>query len=173
MIQGNKSAIDRVMDLSALGIAFKSRPTVFGGLAMEYYGLRKHGEDIDLFVSNEDYQNLARKYPDCKKDRWGDLGLLIGKYEVWRSVARLDYAFYSDGAIEYEHYKVLSFEKLFFMKAIAYENEPEIPKHADDFRLAINHCYELFRNKEYVAYGMKHTQSYLAAPQGIVYNDRY
>lgn len=42
-----------------------------GGLAMEYYGLRKCGNDIDFIISNQDYQILSLKYPDYKVDYWG------------------------------------------------------------------------------------------------------
>jgi hypothetical protein len=34
-----------------------------------------------LSIPSEDYQVLAQKYPNHKKDMWGDLGLLIGRYE--------------------------------------------------------------------------------------------
>lgn len=41
-------------------LCFSNKPILVGGMAMEYYGLRKSGNDIDLVVSDEDYQTLAR-----------------------------------------------------------------------------------------------------------------
>ena len=35
---------------------------------MEYYGLRKCGSDIDLIISDKDYQILAQKHPGCRID---------------------------------------------------------------------------------------------------------
>ena len=172
MITGNKIIIDNVIDFSEINITFSSKPLVFGGLAMEYYGLRK-GRDIDLFISNEDYQVLVKKYPKNKKDIWGDLGLVIGKYDFLRSVFRLDYDFYSDGSFEYETYKVMSFEKLFFMKAIAYNNNPGIQKYSDDFKLMIDYYIETFRNKDYYENALKHVEKYLSVQDGIILNDDY
>lgn len=173
MISGYKNVIDNAVDLSELDIVFTSKPIIFGGLAMEYYNLRKHGHDIDFFISNEDYQVLARKYPMNKKDKWGDLGLLIGKYELWRSVFKLDYHFYSESAIEYEKYKIISFEKLFFMKTIAFENQPEIIKHTEDFKITIKYYIEKYQNKDYLENALKYTDKYLIAPDGIILNDNY
>ncbi len=173
MITGNKNIIDNVVDLFQIGIVFSSKPVIFGGLAMEYYGLRKHEHDIDLFITHEDYEILANKYPNNKKDRWGDFGLTVGKYELWRSVCKLDYSFYAEGAIEYETYKVLSFEKLFFTKVIAYENEPEVQKHTDDYKLVINHYYNTYKNREYEEFMIQNSDIYLSIPDGIVYNDNY
>ncbi|HEY5584630.1 MAG TPA: hypothetical protein VIK78_09085 [Ruminiclostridium sp.] len=173
MITGNESIIKNIEDLSHLGITFSSKPTIMGGLAMEHYGLRKRGMDIDFIISNEDYQVLAKKYPNNKKDKWGDLGLLIGQYELFRSVARLDYDFYSEGAIEYDKYKVMSFEKLFFMKVIAYKSQPEILKHTNDFELMIKYYYETFRNKDYVENAIKHIEKYETVPDGTIFNDNY
>ena len=150
MITVNSEATDHVIDLSYLDIDFSSKPLVVGGLAMEYYGLRKRGDDIDLIITNEDYQILANKYPECKINM-GDLGVKIGQYEMWRSLSRLDYEFYSEAAIEYDSYKVISFTRLFFMTAAAVRSEPEIQKHQDDFGLAIGWYYKNYRNKDYVA----------------------
>ena len=172
-ITGNKNITDSLIDLSKLDVVFTSKPVVFGGLAMEYYGLRKHEHDIDLIISNEDYQTLVKKYTNNKKDRWGDFGLEIGEFEIWRSICKLEYGFYSEGAVEYESYKVLLFERLFFMKAIAYENEPEVQKHTDDFKIIIQYYYEKYQNKDYVEYMNKHSEKYLSVPYGIIYNDNY
>ena len=39
------------IDLSKLNFAFRTRPLLIGGKAMEYYGLRKAGEDINFVIT--------------------------------------------------------------------------------------------------------------------------
>lgn len=173
MITHNKNCIDACVDLSSLGITFTSKPLIIGGLAMEYYGMRKAGNDVDFMISNEDYQTLACKYPDNRKDKWGDLGISNGKYELLRSIFRLDYDFYSEGATEYEEYRVISFEKLFFMKVLAFDNQPEIERHANDYKLIMQCCIENFQNRDYVKNAEKHIDLYLKTPDGTVYKGNY
>lgn len=40
-------------------LRFESKPILIGGMAMEYYGIRKSGADIDLVIRDEDYQTHA------------------------------------------------------------------------------------------------------------------
>lgn len=51
------------IDLSVLKYSFTQKPLVVGGRAMEYYGLRKSGEDIDLIAPAVDVGNLIKQYP--------------------------------------------------------------------------------------------------------------
>ena len=173
MITGDVGVLDDAINLTILDVAFETKPLVIGGLAMAYYGLRKTGADIDFIVTDRDYQALAKRYPKNKMDRWGDMGVSVGSYELLRSIFRLDYAFFSQGAIEFEKYKVLSFEKLLFMKALAFWNQPEIPKHVGDFHLAMQHYLGVFQNGEFAENAMKYVASYQAAPDGIVLGDHY
>jgi len=173
MILGNKSVIDNAIDLTCIGITFSSKPIIVGGLAMEYYGLRKCGDDIDFIISNEDYQILASKYSECKIDTWGDLGIKFNQFELLRSISRLDYDFYSKGAIEYEKYNVLSFERLFFMTAAAVRSEPDVKKRVDDFGLALGHCYNNYRNQDYVTNAELHTATYENALDGTIFGGKY
>lgn len=84
-----KEVMKQVMDmLSASKLSFSEKPVLIGGRAMEYYEMRKSGEDIDLVITDNDYQKLAEKYPDQRKDLYGDLGLVIGDFEIWRSIWR-------------------------------------------------------------------------------------
>ena len=52
------------IDLKLLDFNFLYKPLVIGGKAMEYYGLRKAGLDIDLVIHNEDHKILKNKYPN-------------------------------------------------------------------------------------------------------------
>lgn len=74
-------------------LQFSSKPILIGGQAMEYYGIRKSGKDIDFVITDKDYQRLAEKYPEKRKDLYGDLGVAVDEFEIWRSIAHLDYDF--------------------------------------------------------------------------------
>jgi len=173
MADVNKDILKNMINLSLFDISFLSKPLVVGGLAMEYYSLRKCGEDIDLIISNEDYIILANKYPEFKIDTWGDLGIRFKNYELLRSISRLDYDYYSNKAIEYEEYKVVSFDKLFFMTAAAVRSEPEVKKRVDDFGLALGYYYNKYRNQEYVANAELHKTAYINALDGTIFSDKY
>lgn len=165
---GREAIIKETVDLSFLGMEFSSKPLVIGGLAMEYYGIRKRGKDVDFIVSNKDYQSLAEKYPDNKKDKWGDLFVSFPNCELLRSIFRFDYDFFAEGAVEHENCKVISIEKLFFMKVLAFDNQPEIKKHVQDYRLIWDYFMKTFQNKEYVMHALRHEDAYLNASDGII-----
>lgn len=173
IITGNKSIIDDSVDLSFLEITFSSKPLIVGGLAMEYYGLRKKGKDIDFIIKNSDYETLANKYPNNRKDKWGDLFVSFNYYEFLRSIFRFDYNFFSDGAVECEKCRVISIEKLFFMKVLAFDNQPEVPKHKQDYRLVFDYFLKMFQNKDYATNANKHIDDYLSAPDGTICNSNY
>lgn len=170
---GNESIIKDAVDLSVLGISFLSKPLVIGGLAMEYYGIRNRGKDIDFIISNDDYGILAKKYPDNRKDKWGGLHVSFDHCELLRSIFRLDYNFFSEGAIEYEKCKVISIEKLFFMKVLAFDNQPEVEKYTRDYKLMWDYFLKTFQNRDYVANAMKHQDEYVNAPDGTICNGNY
>ena len=44
------------LGLDVLQYTFIHKPLLFGGKAMEYYGLRKAGADIDLVIHEEDHR---------------------------------------------------------------------------------------------------------------------
>jgi len=51
-----------LIELNKLDVYFEDKPIVIGGMAMEYYGLRKHGNDIDFIVSNRDSLKSGEMY---------------------------------------------------------------------------------------------------------------
>jgi hypothetical protein len=61
--------------LEKLAYQFHDKPLLIGGKAMEYYGLRKAGADIDLVISLGDHANLKHQYPHHIKDLYGDIGI--------------------------------------------------------------------------------------------------
>jgi len=127
------------IDFSPLDYKFKTKPLLIGGKAKEYYGIRKSGKDTDLIVTEEDYLNLSQKYPDFKKDLWGDLGVKVKGFEIWKTIVLFYYDFYSKDSIEKEAYKIISLEKLLFMTALAMKE----PKYREDLKLTVDKIIEL------------------------------
>ena len=161
--------LDNTLELWRFGIAFQAKPVVVGGFAMEYYGLRKRGDDIDLIICNDDYQVLAEKFPKHRKDMWADLGISVHGYELFRSIWKFDYDFFASGATEFGQCKVISFDKLFLMKVLAM-NAAE--KHKNDVDLILER-YKRDQNPEYKKNMDDHIEKYLAAPGGVIYHDEY
>jgi hypothetical protein len=118
---------------SVMGLEFKRKPLMIGGGAMEHYGLREKGDDTDFVVSEEDYQRIAAKNPDHRKDIFGDLGVVKEGFEVWRTIMLFDYDFLSQGSVEEGGHRVISLEKLLFLKALGIKE----PKYERDLRLIV------------------------------------
>jgi hypothetical protein len=127
------------IDLSKLDFTFTTRPLLIGGMAMEYYGLRKSGNDIDFVVTTEDRARLAQRYPDHQRDLGGDLGVCVAEFEIWQTICLFGYAFLSAGAIEQEDYLIISLEKLLFLKALAMKE----PKYHRDLELIVDKLLQL------------------------------
>jgi len=119
-----------------LNFEFKYKPLLIGGMAMEYYGLRKTGDDIDYVIAKTDHQRLKKQLQkqglitrkkghkkSLKKvpefvDLYGDQGILVDQYEVWNQIMKSDYDFLSEGAIEKKNCLIISLEKLIYLKAL-------------------------------------------------------
>ena len=127
--------------LGRLHFRFESKPLLIGGKAMEYYGLRKAGDDTDLVITRPDHRRLAAKYPNHVKDLYGDLGVCELGFEIWNQICTFDYDHLSAGAKEEDEFLVVSLEKLLFLKAIAMS----VPKCLKDLelvvRLVLNRAY--------------------------------
>lgn len=106
------------IDLDKLNYAFIHKPLLIGGKAMEYYGLRKSGDDIDFVVAEEDLAHLIKIYPDKIKDLSGDLGVCPFEFEIWKSISYFTYNELIQNAIERENYLVISLEKLLLLKSL-------------------------------------------------------
>ena len=117
--------------LLALDFKFETPPIIIGGMAMEYYGIRKSGTDIDLVICDADYQNLAQTHSEKRKDIYGDFGIVIEPFEIWRSIALFDYDFFSKDAIDFGDMKMVSIDRLLFSRVSAME----VQKYLDDLML--------------------------------------
>lgn len=142
----NQVIIDVNKSLNEIPLSFIKKPIIIGGMAMEYYGMRKAGRDIDLIISQDDYQVLSEKYPDNKKDLYGDLGLIINKFEIWRSIALIDYDFFLKDAIDEGTVLIVSIDRLLWMRVCAMEVE----KYKKDLGLMKEYYYGHFRNQCYL-----------------------
>ena len=124
----------RSIDLKKLDFEFTSKPLLIGGKAMEYYGLRKAGADIDFVIAAEDYERLARKYPDDLREIGGDLGVFVFEFEIWKSICLFDYQFLAVGAIERDAYLIISLDRLLFLKALGMKEK----KYHKDLELIVD-----------------------------------
>lgn len=158
--------LKREIELSSL--YFTKKPILFGGMAMEYYGMRQAGADIDLIICDEDYQFLALKHPDKRKDIWGDLGVVIGPFEIWRCLVLMDYDFYLKDAIDEGIAFVISLDRLLLTRVFAMN----IPKYMNDLKLIEKYYQEHFTKPAYLQESEKHIISY-KNHDGIIYGRKY
>ena len=127
------------LKLKALGYKFKTKPLLVGGKAKEFYGIRKSGPDTDLIVTSGDYNNLSKLYPNNLADLWGDLGVKVKGFEIWKTILLFDYEFLSKGAIEKKDHKIIFLEKLLFLTSLAIKK----PKYLKDTQLIVKKILEI------------------------------
>lgn len=121
------------LNLQVLQFTFIHKPLLIGGKAMEYYGLRKAGADVDLVIHERDHRALLLKYPDNVKNLYGDIGICEFGHEIWNQICTFDYEFLRANAIEESGFLVVSLERLLFLKALAME----IPKYHKDLEMVV------------------------------------
>lgn len=165
----NEIELEATIDIQRLGYEFLDKPVIVGGLAMEYYGLRKHGDDIDFIVTERDYQSLKAKFPNHRKDVWGDFGILVNGFECFRSIYKFDHAHYSFGAVEFANYKMVCIDMLFRMKVFALG---VAPKHDCDVQL-LKEYFQRFQNPKYQRYLEHHIDRYTSSETGIFFGINY
>jgi hypothetical protein len=158
-----------IINLKELKISFSDKPIIVGGMAMEYYGIRKHGDDIDFIVSNKDYMKLEARYRECRKDMWGDFGVRVNEYEMFRSMWKFGYNYFDSGSIEFDQYKIVSIDILFRMKVFAMDAGE---KHKNDVELLKNYFMK-FQNPEWNDYMNNNIDRYLKAENGLIINGDY
>ncbi|MBQ7983076.1 MAG: hypothetical protein IJ302_05880 [Clostridia bacterium] len=132
------------INLTPLRYTFLHKPLLIGGCAMEYYGLRKAGDDIDLVIHPNDHTALVKRYPDHIKDLYGDIGVCEYGFEIWNQICTFDYFHLKENAVEEADFLVISLEKLLFLKALAME----IPKYHRDLELVVEKILNIAYGKE-------------------------
>jgi len=156
------------INLKETKLHFTQKPILIGGMAMEYYGLRKSGTDIDLIICDADYQALALTYPDKRKDIWGDLGVVLEPLEIWRCIMLLDYDFYAKDAVDEKIAYVVSMDRLLLMRVFAMENQ----KYMEDLKIIKNYYLQNYHNRCYAKTQEKHLATYQSTG-GIVWGGKY
>lgn len=109
--------------LEKLAYQFRDKPLLIGGKAMEYYGLRKAGADVDFVISSRDHASLKHQYPHHIKDLYGDIGICEFEFEIWNQICRYNYDELRAGAIEESSMLIISLERLLFLKTLAIKEE--------------------------------------------------
>ena len=158
-------------EMDEYNIHFAKKPILIGGMAMEYYGIRKAGADIDIVIHDDDYQMLASSNPDKRKDLWGDLGVVIGPFEIWRSIARFDYDFFKENAIDEGAAFVASLDRFLFMKIIAVDYGAS-EKSKNDLQLVKEYYFKHFVNQDFYNNMEKHMSSY-EKNNGAIFGGKY
>ena len=149
-------------------LQFSSKPILIGGQAMEYYGIRKSGKDIDFVITDKDYQRLAEKYPEKRKDLYGDLGVAVDEFEIWRSIAHLDYDFFRKEAVDEGDIFVISIDRLLWTRVCAMDVE----KYLNDLKLMKEYYYKKYTNLQYHKEALLHENSYKKM-NGVVFSGKY
>ncbi len=126
--------------LEKLAFQFQDKPLLIGGKAMEYYDLRKAGDDIDLVISSHDHARLKQQYPHHIQDLHGDIGICEFGFEIWNQICRYDYEELKTEAIEEASLLIISLERLLFLKTLAIKHE----KYYQDVLLLVD---EILRRK--------------------------
>jgi hypothetical protein len=112
---------------------------------------------------------LKIRFPNNRKDVWGDFGILVNGFELFRSIYKFDHAHYSLGAIELANYKVVNIDMLFRMKVFALG---VAPKHDWDVQL-LKEYYRRFQNRDYQDYLDRHVGRYTSSENGIFFGISY
>jgi len=152
--------------LEKLHYSFKQKPLLVGGMAMEYYGLRKSGRDIDFIVPEDDLVALIKLYPDKVKDLWGDLGVCPYEFEIWKTIHCLNYSELKIGAVEKEKILIVSLEKLLLMKTFAFKKE----KYLKDVQLIVENMIDK-QSKQYHQIN-SHNNDLIQGINGVVYIEK-
>ena len=157
---------DMDIPLIKLDYSFRKKPLLVGGKAMEYYGLRQSGADIDFIADKEDVFNLIKKYPERVKDLWGDLGVCPFEFEIWKSICLLTYTDLCENAADEGDFLVISLEKLLIMKALAMN----IEKYRIDTQLIV----QAVLKRQYQSYDQVKIENmdFISHIQGLTYIER-
>ena len=152
--------------LDKLKFSFTEKPLLVGGKAMEYYGLRQSGADIDLIAVKEDVFNLIELFPDRVKDLWGDLGVCPYEFEIWKSICLFTYDDLLENAVDEGDFLVISLEKLLLMKALAMN----IEKYLKDTQLIVQKI--LFKKYKSFYLVKAENRKFVSNVQGISYVEK-
>lgn len=126
---------------------FTDNPILLGGGAMEYYGLRKTGHDLDIMISQRDKRELLKrgytpnlfggktdKEVDSTFSNFAGTGV-----DLVVTLNQYGYSFFRESSIicgDHKSIQVMSLEHLLLAKVFAGEYSGE-PKHKNDIKLLL------------------------------------
>ncbi|AYV79099.1 MAG: hypothetical protein Faunusvirus2_46 [Faunusvirus sp.] len=101
-------------------IGFKHKPILVGGLAMQYYGIRK-GHDYDFIASKSDHNRLEKTLgqADDIGKIYVDLKGKFGEVDIFIRIYKYDYQMLKKNAIEEKYFYIVSLEDLLAIKTIS------------------------------------------------------
>jgi hypothetical protein len=92
---------------ASFSFPFLHKPLVIAGKAMEHYGLRLAGNDLDLVVHPEDFQQLHFQHPEgFFVNAAGDRGIKVDAFEFYLSQFGIEYHFLKENALEQKDHLV-------------------------------------------------------------------
>ena len=107
-------------------------------------------------------------YPDNRKDIWGDLGVILEPFEIWRCIMLMDYDFYIKDAIDEKITYVVSLDRLLLMRVLAMDT----PKYMDDLKMIKDYYCRTFYNKDFAKVQEKYLELY-KSKGGTIWGGKY
>jgi hypothetical protein len=95
-------------------IAFHHKPLVVAGRAMQHYGLRAGGDDVDMVVHPDDFELLRATHPVERGD-YGDERIRIAEFEIYDGFFSVPYDLLKHGAVEMEDCLIASLPVLLYL----------------------------------------------------------
>jgi len=127
---------------------FKYSPILVGGKAMEYYNLRKTGDDIDYIIHKTDYEKLAKiiKPNEYMPIQTPAITYKGGKIDIdyFLKLYNFDYNKLKRNAVKKENNLIVSKEDLILIKSMtAFDEKNKIgkavkEKNLKDIKLLVN-----------------------------------
>jgi hypothetical protein len=99
-----------------LPCTFQHKPIIVGGRAMQHYGMRDGGDDIDMVVSQDDFKLLRLVYSTETGD-YGDERIKIDEYELYDGFFGVPYNLLKHGAVEQEDCLIASLPCLLYLSS--------------------------------------------------------
>ena len=128
--------------LEQISFVFIDPPLLFGGRALEWYGLRK-GNDTDWMLSKRVFQAMRQTFPERYfNNAYGDEGIRLGKHEFFLSCFGYTYELLIPQARQSYQYLVASPLVLLYLKIATALHEATNQKAWRDIHLLTKHlCF--------------------------------
>lgn len=143
---------DIVSFITMLNFDFIDPPLILGGMALEYYGIRKCGYDFDCMVSPRDWIRLKEIYPNninlfggkTEQDVDATINVLDfdTQIDLISTLSLYNYDFLEQNSIDIhgqeKAFKIMSKENLYLVKSLGYLEDKD-PKCEADTKLLVKY----------------------------------